>query len=142
MAIVKNYGRRGSRIRSRPQVLPGEAGPERDMPGFRQNEFFEFNFDPGKAEAAASDVGEVGGKPLEKLAGDAAGFGLKNFAKGVVVDGFAQIVPGGGAGKGRNGKDSGAENGLGFAAFGVGHAEVAGELQVDKGERGRHGVLV
>ena len=66
------------------------------MPGFRQNEFFEFNFDPGKAEAAASDVGEVGGKPLEKLAGDAAGFGLEHLAKGVIVDGFAQIVAGGG----------------------------------------------
>ena len=112
------------------------------MPGFRQNEFFELDFDPGKAEAAAGGPGKIRGEPFQQFAGDAAGFGLQNLAERVVIDGFAQIVPGGGPGEGRNGKDGGAENGLGFAAFGVGHAEVARELQVDNGERGGHGVLV
>ena len=41
--------------------------------------------------------------------------------------------------EGRNGKDGGAEDGLGFAALGVRDAEMAGELQIDKGERGGHG---
>ena len=96
----------------------------------------------GKAEAAAGGPGKIRGEPFEQLAGDAAGLGLKDFTEGVVIDGFSQIVPGGGPGERRNGKDGGAENGLGFAAFGVGHAEVARELQVDNGERGGHGVLV
>ena len=96
------------------------------MAGLRQDELFELDFDPGKPEASAGDPGQIRGEPFEQFAGDAAGFGLKDFTEGVVIDGFAQIVPGGGAGKGRNGKDSGAENGLGFAPFGVGHAEMAG----------------
>ena len=33
------------------------------MPGFRQNEFFEPDFDPGKAEAAAGGPGKIRGEP-------------------------------------------------------------------------------
>ena len=113
--------------------------PEERRAGFRQDEFFELDFDPGKAEAAAGGPGKIRGEPFEQFAGDAAGFGLEHLAKGVIVDGFAQIVPGGGPGEGRNGKDGGAEDGLGFAALGVRDAEMAGELQIDKGERGGHG---
>jgi len=72
--------------------------------GLGENEFLQFQFNPGKVEAAASGPGEVGGEPLEQLAGDATGLGLKNLAERVVVDGFSQIVLPGGRGHGRNGK--------------------------------------
>ena len=49
-----------------------EASPKGDVPGFRQDEFFELDFDPGKAEAAAGGESKIRGKPFQQFAGDAA----------------------------------------------------------------------
>ena len=81
---IKNPARRGRRIGLSAQVYFCETCPKRDVPGFRQDEFFELDFDPGKAEAAAGGPGKIRGEPFEQFAGDAAGFGLKNFAEGVL----------------------------------------------------------
>ena len=110
------------------------------MPGFRKDELFEFDFDPRNSEAAAGDPGQIRGKPFQQLSRNPAGLGPEHLAEGVIVDGFAQIVAGGGPGKGGHGEDGGAKNGLGFPSLGVGHAEMAEELQIDNGERSGHGV--
>ena len=110
------------------------------MAGLGEDEFLQFQLNPGKAEVAAGGPGQVGGKAFEQLAGSPTGLGLEDFTEGVVIDGFPQIVPGGGPGKGGYGKDRGAKDGLDFSALGVGHAEMAEELQIDNGERSGHGV--
>ena len=111
------------------------------MPGFRQDEFFEFDFDPRKAKPAAGGPGEIRGEAFQEFAGGAAGFDLEDLTEGVIVDGFAEVVPIGGLGKGRDGKNGGAEDGLGFTPFGIGDAEMAGQLQINKRERGSHGLV-
>ena len=112
------------------------------MAGLRQDELFELDFDPGKPEASAGDPGQIRGEAFQQFARDTTGLRAEDLAESVVVDGFAQIVAGGGPGKGGHGEDGGAKDGLGFAALGVRDAEMAGELQIDNGERGGHGVLV
>ena len=109
------------------------------MSGFRENELFEFDFDPGKTEAADGRTGEIRGEAFQQFAGSSMGLSPKQVAEGMVIHGFVQIVPGGRPGKGRHGKNSSAEDGLGFSALRVRYAEVAAELQIDKGQGGRHG---
>ena len=109
------------------------------MAGFGQNELFEFDLDPGELKTVTGHAGQIHGQPLQKFAGKSPGFGLQNLAEGMIVDRFAQIIPGGRTGQRGYGKDGGAENGLAFAALGIRHAEVAGELEIDEGKRGGHG---
>lgn len=108
------------------------------MSGFRENELFEFDFDPGKTEAADGRTGEIRGEAFQQFAGSSTGLGPKQVAKGMVIDSFLQIVPGGRPGKRRDGKDGGAEDGLGLSALRVRHAEVAGQFQIHEGEGGGH----
>lgn len=109
------------------------------MAGFGKNVFFQLQLDPGESESLAGGAGKIRGKAFEELAGNSSGLGTENFAQGVVIDGLTQIVLRGRAGQGGNGKNSRAENRLGLAAFGIRHAKMAGELQVNEGERGGHG---
>ena len=90
----------------------------------------------------AGRTGEVVGESLEEFAGRPACLRLQDPAQGVIIDRFSKIVPMGGLRQRRNRKNSGAEDGLGFAAFGIGHAEMAAKLQVDKGKSGSHGKRV
>ena len=108
------------------------------MAGFGQNEFFELDLDPGELKTATGHAGQIHGQSLQKFAGKPPGFSLQNLAQGMVVDRFVQIVSGGGLGQGGHGKDSGAEDRLPLAALGIRHANVAGELEIDEGKRGRH----
>ena len=110
------------------------------MACFRQNEFFQLQLDPRQAKTATGHAGQIHDEPLEKFAGNPPGFGLQNLAQGVVVDRFAQIIPGSRTGQRGHGKNGGAEDSLAFPALSIRHAEVAGELKIDEGKRGRHGV--
>ena len=110
------------------------------MACFRQNKLFQLQLDPGKAETATSHAGQIQDEPLEKFAGNPPGFGLQNLAQGVVVDRFTQIIPGSRTGQRGHGKNGGAEDGLASPALGIRYAEMAGELEIDEGKRGRHGV--
>ena len=69
------------------------------MPGFGEDEFFQFQFDPGKPERPAGGTGQIGGEAFQKFSWNPASFGRKNPAQGVVVDSFTEVVRGGRFGK-------------------------------------------
>jgi hypothetical protein len=108
------------------------------MAGFGQDKLFQLQFDPGKPARPAGGSGQIASKSFEELAGDSPGFGLQDLAESVVIGRFPQVIGGGCLGERGNRKDNRAENLLGFAPLGSGHAQVAGELQVDEGEGGWH----
>ena len=110
------------------------------MPCFRENELFQLQFDPGKSKAAASRAGEIRGQAFQEFSWGSTGFGPEQIGEGMVVDGFSQIVPGGGPGERGNGENGSAEDRLRFPALGIGDAKMAGQLEIHEGEGGGHGV--
>ena len=109
------------------------------MAGFRDDEFFDFDFDPRGGEVLEGGRGEIGGKGFDQF----ALFGLSSFSEELaeveVVEGVLDVVGLSGFFQIGDGNRGGAEKFLRFDSFLVGHADPAEEFEVDQGESRSHG---
>ena len=116
-----------------------KAGLKRDVAGFGQDEFLEFEINPRDWKMSEGGLGEIVGKSFDEF----ALFGLSGFSEELaeveVVEGVLDVVGLSGFFQIGDGNRGGAEKFLRFDSFLVGHADPAEEFQINKGKSWGHG---
>ena len=108
------------------------------MAGFRDDEFFDFDFDPRGGEVLEGGRGEIGGKGFDQF----ALFGLSGFSEELaeveVVEGVLDVVGLSGFFQIGDGNGGGAEKFLRVSSLLLRNSDVAEEFKVDQGESRSH----
>ena len=116
-----------------------KAGLKRDVAGFGQDEFFEFEINPRDWKMSEGGLGEIVSESFNQFTLFGLGGLSEELAEVEVVEGLLDVVSLSGFFQIVDGNGGGAEKFLRFGSFLVGHADPAEEFQINKGKSWGHG---
>ena len=108
------------------------------MAGFRDDEFFDFDFDPRGGEVLEGGRGEIGGKGFDQFALFGLGSLAEELAEVKVVEGMLDVICLSGFFQIGDGNGGGAEEFLGVGSLLFRNTDVTEEFKVDQGESRSH----